>query len=182
MGEEGELSDKFKEVCIYVHILKDNMNNFSFSDRSSSLSISTSRAVKNPSSRRTDNDTYENAKKWTENDLSQLNHRLLCAQLKAKSAETRFHSLIESIRKHLEMKDVSNGNYNRISGNTASRNFGVNLSTTTRLSIDCQREYDMLYGDAAEVANGQHIADVVVEVEESAEVSEAPKVLVTSDY
>ena len=60
MGEEGELSDKFKEVCIYVHILKDNMNNFSFSDRSSSLSISTSRAVKNPSSRRTDNDTYEN--------------------------------------------------------------------------------------------------------------------------
>jgi len=43
----------------------------------------------------------------------------------------------------------------------------IKLTSDTRFTVDCQREYDVVYGDAAEIANGQATTSVVVEVQDS---------------
>lgn len=63
---------------------------------------------------------------------------------------------------------------NRVGGD-GTTDFIVNtLSTTTRLSAYCVREYDLLYGDAAELANGTETVDEIVVVQDAASAAVAP--------
>lgn len=64
----------------------------------------------------------------------------------------------------------------RIQGNGESI-FSVNLSTTTRLSTYCVREYDLLYGDVSEIENGTERASTVVVTIDSTETLPNPEVV-----
>lgn len=67
------------------------------------------------------------------------------------------------------------GGWNTGISGSGSSNFSVSLSTTTRLSVRCVREFDLMYGTAAEIENGTEVDDVVVEVQEAAEAAPPPK-------
>jgi len=62
-----------------------------------------------------------------------------------------------------------------IYGNSDSE-FSIWLSTTTTLSLECYREYDLEFGDAAEIANGTETFSFVVDVVDSSVPAPAPVV------
>lgn len=62
-------------------------------------------------------------------------------------------------------------------GNGTS-SFSVNLSTTTRLAVNCVREYDLGFGDEGEIENGTEWASTVVVTIDSEEVLPDPSVSV----
>lgn len=66
-------------------------------------------------------------------------------------------------------------NWTRTLYNNGTTSLAISVPTTTRLVADCWREYDRLYGDAAEIANGHAIVETLLVVHEPAGVLLPPR-------